>query len=84
MFTKTMIALSAALVFGTATAAAAKIKGKANNPRAAFALQSAPAAVYAPNWVAGNAAPKAARSARSQAGTYNGYPLSYWYRADSW
>ena len=78
MFTKATIALSAALVFGTATTAVATIHGKAKNPRAAFA------SVYAPNWVAGNPAPKAARSARSQTGTYNRYPLSYWYGTDSW
>jgi hypothetical protein len=52
MFTKTMIALSAVLVFGTATAAVAMTNGKAHNPRAAFA-QSGPAAAYAPNWVVG-------------------------------
>jgi hypothetical protein len=49
MFTKTMIALSAALVFGTATAAVAMTK--ANSPGAAFASPGAPAA--APNWVVG-------------------------------
>jgi hypothetical protein len=48
MFTKTMIALSAAIVFGTATAAVAMAKSKVDNPRAAFA-QSGPASVYAPN-----------------------------------
>jgi len=52
MLAKTMIALSAALVLGTATAAAAMTNAKAKNPRAAFA-QSGPAAVNAPNWVAG-------------------------------
>lgn len=51
MFTKTMIALSAALVFGTATAAVAMTK--ANSPGAAFASPGAPAAISAPNWVAG-------------------------------
>lgn len=46
MLAKTMIALSAAFVLGTATAAMTNAKAK--NPRAAFA-QSGPAAVYAPN-----------------------------------
>jgi hypothetical protein len=46
MFIRTTIALSAALVLGTATTAAAMAKG--GNPRAAFA-QSGPASVYAPN-----------------------------------
>jgi hypothetical protein len=55
MFTKTVIALSAALVVGTATAAVAMInvKAKAHNPRAAFAAQGAPAAVRGPSAVAG-------------------------------
>jgi hypothetical protein len=53
MFTKTVIALSAALVVGTATAAVAMINVKAHNPRAAFAAQGAPAAIRGPNWVAG-------------------------------
>lgn len=43
MFTKTMIALSAALILGAATTAATA-RDKANNPRAAFAL-SGPATV---------------------------------------
>jgi hypothetical protein len=45
MFTTTKIALSAALVLGTATAAAAMPNPRAHNPRAAFALQGAPAFV---------------------------------------
>lgn len=47
MFTKTMIALSSALVLGAATTAATA-KGRADNPRAAFAL-SGPATVRALN-----------------------------------
>jgi hypothetical protein len=51
MFIRMMIALSAALVLGTATTTVAMAKGKINsNPRAAFA-QSGPASVYAPNRV---------------------------------
>lgn len=52
MFAKIVIALSAALVLGTATTAVAMAKGKANSPRAAFA-QSGPATVHTPNPVAG-------------------------------
>jgi hypothetical protein len=51
MFAKTMIALSAALVLGTATTTVAMAKAKGNsNPRAAFA-QSGPISVYGPNRV---------------------------------
>jgi hypothetical protein len=47
MFTKTMIALSSVLILGAATTAATA-HGKANNPRAAFAL-SGPATVRSLN-----------------------------------
>ena len=49
MLSKTMIALSVALVVGTATAAVAMTNARANNPRAAFASQRGPAAVHASN-----------------------------------
>jgi hypothetical protein len=52
MFTKTTIALSAALVFTAATAAEAMINPKATTSRAAFASQNVPTTVLAPNWVA--------------------------------
>jgi hypothetical protein len=52
MFTKTMIALSAALVLGAATTAVAVAKGRANHPGAAFAL-SGPATLHAASPVIG-------------------------------
>jgi len=53
MSTETMIALSAAVVFGIATAAVAMINYEATASLAELAPQSAPAAVYAHHRVAG-------------------------------
>ena len=53
MSTETMIALSAAVVFGIATAAVAMINYEANASLAALAPQSAPTSVYAHHRVEG-------------------------------
>lgn len=53
MSTEAMIALFAALIFGTATAAVAIINYEINASLTALDPQSVPAAVCAPNWVAG-------------------------------
>lgn len=53
MSTEAMIALFAALVFGTATAAVAIINYEINAPLVALDPQRAPAAVCTPSWMAG-------------------------------
>lgn len=53
MSTEAMIALFAALVFGTATAAVAIINYEINASLATLDPQSVPAAVCTPTWVAG-------------------------------
>jgi hypothetical protein len=53
MFAEIMIALSAALLLGTAMAAVAIINHEANASLAALDPQKAPAAVHAKDWVAG-------------------------------
>jgi hypothetical protein len=53
MSTEAMIALFAALVFGTATAAVAIINYEINASLATLDPQSVPAAACTPNWVAG-------------------------------
>jgi len=53
MFTETMVALSAALVFGAATAAVAMINYEANASLAALDARRAAAAVHAQNRAAG-------------------------------
>lgn len=54
MFSDTIIALAAVLLLGTAIAAVAIINYEANASLAALDPRSAPAAVYAKDWVAGH------------------------------